>query len=608
MFPIKFTRLFTSSNCNNELFHDRIDPMTYRIDEIQGRRGKPAILLRRHWREGKRIRKQTVANLTRHPGWLAEGIRSVVDAGTGRAGRAGTVEIRRSLPHGHAAAILGTLKSLGFERILAREDSRNRRIALAAIAARIADPLSKLATSRLLSEGTASSSLGALIGLGEVSGNEVLAMLDWLLGRQPWIERSLANRRLAEDALILYDLSSSCAEGRGIGMAARGHSRDGRSDKKQITYGLLCDREGCPVAIEVFEGNASDPSTVGRQVDKIRRRFRLGRVALAGDRGMITGARIREELRPAGLDWISALKSTDIRKLAKGPPAPDVPVPDAVAEIASPDFPGERLMVCFNPRLRDERRRKRDELLRAAEDRLGEIARTVRRKGSRLRGEAAIARRVGAAIGRLKVSKHFEIRCGDDDLSWSRRQDRIDREAALDGLWVVRTSLDADCIGADEAVEAYKSLGQVEQAFRQIKTGRLRIRPIFVYAEARVRAHVFLCMLAYYVEWHMRKRLAPILFDEDDPEAARAQRASPVEPAKPSPSARAKAAGKNTPDATAVHSFHTLLADLSTVVLNDVSIGESESFKLVTTPTTGQQKAFDLLGVNPRKMFPKAGR
>ena len=582
--------------------------MSYRIDEIPNRSGKPAILLRRHWREGKRVRKETVANLTRHPGWLAEGIRSVVDAGTGRAGRAGTVEIRRSLPHGHAAAILGTLKSLGFERILAREDSRNRRIALAAVAARIADPLSKLATSRLLSEGTASSSLGALLGLGEVSGNEVLAMLDWLLERQPWIERSLANRRLAEDALILCDLSSSQVEGRGIGMAARGHSRDGRSDKKQITYGLLCDREGCPVAIEVFEGNASDPSTVGRQVDKIRRRFRLGRVALAGDRGMTAGARIREELAPAGLDWISALKSTDIRKLAKGPLTPDIPVPDAVAEIASPDFPGERLMVCFNPRLRDERRRKRGELLQAAEGRLEEIARTVRRKGSRLRGKAEIARRVGAAVSRLKVSKHFEIRCEDDDLSWSRRQDRIDREAALDGLWVVRTSLDADCIGADEAVEAYKSLSQVEQAFRQIKTGRLRIRPIFVYAEARVRAHVFLCMLAYYAEWHMRKRLAPILFDEDDPEAARAQRASPVEPARPSPSARAKAAGKNTPDATAVHSFHTLLADLSTVVLNDVSIGGSESFKLVTTPTPGQQKAFDLLGVNPRSMFPKAGR
>ena len=397
-------------------------------------------------------------------------------------------------------------------------------------------------------------------------------------------------------------------EGRKTALAAFGHSRDGRRDKRQITYGLLCDREGCPVAIEVFEGNAADPSTVGRQIDKIRRRFGLGRVALAGDRGMAASARIREELVPAGLDWISALKSTDIRKLAKGPLTADVPIQDAVAEIASPDFPGERLMVCFNPRLRDERRRKRDELLQAMENRLEEIARIVRRRGSRLRGKEDIARRVGEAVGRLKVSKHFEIECEDGGLSWSRRQARIDREAALDGIWVVRTSLGAESIEPDEAVEACKSLARVEQAFRQIKTGRLRVRPIFVYSEAHVRAHVFLCMLACYAEWHMRKRLAPILFDEDDPEAAREQRASPVEQAKPSPSARSKAARKRAKDGTAVHSFHTLLADLSAVAVNEISIGESGSIKLAAAPTPTQQKAFDLLDISPTKMFPAAGR
>ena len=582
--------------------------MTYRIDNIPNRGRPPTVLLRRHWREGKRVRKETVANPARHPAWLVEGIRSLVKAGTCRAKDGGVLGVRRTLPHGHAAAILGTLKSLGFERILARKDSRNRRLALAAVAARVADPLSKLGTSRLLSESTASSSIGAMLGLGEVSGNEVLGMLDWLLERQPWIERSLANRRLAEEALILYDLSSSYVEGRKTALAAFGHSRDGRRDKRQITYGLLCDREGCPVAIEVFEGNAADPSTVGRQIDKIRRRFGLERVALAGDRGMVTSARIREELVPAGLDWISALKSTDIRKLAKGPLTADVPIQDAVAEIASPDFPGERLMVCFNPRLRDERRRKRDELLQAMENRLEEIARIVRRRGSRLRGKEDIARRVGEAVGRLKVSKHFEIECEDGGLSWSRRQARIDREAALDGIWVVRTSLGAESIGPDEAVEAYKSLARVEQAFRQIKTGRLRVRPIFVYSEAHVRARVFLCMLAYYAEWHMRKRLAPILFDEDDPEAAREQRASPVEQAKPSPSARSKAARKRAKDGTAVHSFHTLLADLSAVAVNEISIGESGSIKLVTAPTPTQQKAFDLLDISPTKMFPAAGR
>ena len=582
--------------------------MSYRVDTIPNRNSPPTILLRRHWRDGRRVRKETVANLTRRPEWLVEGIRSLVGAEAFRPEGGGGLEIRRSLPHGHAAAILGTMKDLGFERILGREDSRNRRLALAAIAARVADPLSKLATARILSEGTASSSLGAMLELGEVSGNEMLGMLDWLLKRQPWIERSLANRRLAGEALILYDLSSSYLEGRRSALAAFGHSRDGRRDRKRIEFGLLCDREGCPVAVEAFKGNAADPATLGLQIEKIRGRFGLERVALVGDRGMITGARIRKELVPAGLDWISALKSADIPKLMKGPLTADVPVPDAVAEIASPDFPGERLMVCFNPRLRDERRRKRKELLEAMEGRLEAIRRAAGSRGSRLRGKEAVARRVGADTARLKVAKHFKIECEDRGLSWRRLQDNIDQEAALDGIYVIRTSLGAGSIGPDEAVEAYKSLAKVEQAFRQIKTGRLRVRPVFVHSEAHVRAHVFLCMLAYYVEWHMRRRLAPILFDEDDPEAAKARRASPVAPAKPSPSARSKAASKRTRDGAAAHSLHTLLADLSTVALNDVSVGGSGSFKAVTTPTPGQRKAFELLGVDPAGMFPAAGR
>ena len=356
-------------------------------------------------------------------------------------------------------------------------------------------------------------------------------------------------------------------EGRRNALAAFGHSRDGRRDRKRTGFGLLRDRGGCPVAVEAFKGNAADPATLGRRIDKIRRRFGLGRVVLVGDRGMTAGARIREELAPAGLDWISALKSTDIRKLMKGPLAADVPVPDAVAEIASPDFPGERLMVCFNPRLRDERRRKRAELLDAMEGRLEEIRRAAGSRGSRLRGREAIARRVGEGTARLKVAKHFEIECGDGGLSWRRLQEKIDREAALDGIYVVRTSLGADSIGPDEAVEACRSLAKVEQAFRQIKTGRLKVRPVLVRSEAHVRAHVFLCMPACHAEWHMRKRLAPALFDEDDPEAARARRASPVAPTQPSPSARSKAASKRARDGEPTHSLHTLLADLSTIAL-----------------------------------------
>ncbi len=397
-------------------------------------------------------------------------------------------------------------------------------------------------------------------------------------------------------------------EGRRNALAAFGHSRDGRRDRKQIEFGLLCDRGGCPVAVEAFKGNAADPATLDRQIEKIRGRFGLERVALVGDRGMITGARIREELAPAGLDWISALKSADIRKLMKGPPAADAPVPDAVAETASPDFPGERLMVCFNPRLRGERRRKRAELLDAMEGRLEEIRRAAGSRGSRLRGREAIARRVGADTARLKVAKHFEIECGDGGLSWRRLQEKIDPEAALDGIYVVRTSLGAGSIGPDEAVEAYKSLSKVEQAFRQIKTGRLKVRPVFVRSEAHVRAYVFLCMLAYHAEWHMRKRLAPILFDEDDPEAARARRTSPVAPTQPSPSARSKAASKRTRAGEPTHSFHTLLADLSTIALNEVAVGSFGTIPAVTTPTPGQRRVFELLGVDLAKMFPAAGR
>ena len=507
--------------------------MSYRVDAIPNRGHTPTILLRRHWREGKRVRKETIANLTRHPGWLVEGIRSLVDAGTYRTGTGGNLEIRRSLPHGHAAAVLGTLKSLGFERIMARKDSRNRRLALAAIAARVAEPCSKLAAANFLSEGTGSSSIGAMLGLGKVTGDEILGMLDWLLGRKPWIERSLANRRLARDALILYDLGSSISNGGNTALTVYGGSREGRRDELQPAYGLLCDRAGCPVAIEAFQDNAADPAIMGRQIDKIRRRFGVGRVALVGGPGMITRTRIREGLDPAGLDWISALKSTDIRKLVKGPLSAGLPAPGVVDETSSPDFPDERLIVCYNPRLRGEHR---------------------------------------------------------------YRQERNDRNVAPDGIWIVRTGLGADSLGPDEAVNAYKSLARAEQIGLQIQAWRMKAEPTLVCSEPRVRAHVFLRTLAYYVEWHMRRRLSPILFDEDNLDTARAQRASP--------STRSNAAHKPTPDGDAVHGFHSLLADLSTVALNDVSLGDSGSFAVVTTPTPGQQKAFDLLEIDPAKMIP----
>ena len=583
--------------------------MALSVDVIPNRSSPPAILLREAWREGKRIRRRTVANLSKMPPALVDAVRAALDGGVVFPSLDAAVAIRRSRPHGHVAAVLGTLRSLGLVRVLGRKADRMRDLAVAAIVARVVDPASKLATARALDPETASTSLGAVLGLGPVTGNEMLDMLDWLLARQPWIERSLANRHLkGGNTLILYDVSSSYLEGRKCPLAAFGHNRDGKRGKMQVTYGLLCAADGCPVAVEVFAGNAGDPSTVAAQVDKVRKRFGIGRVALVGDRGMLTTARIREDLEPSGLDWISALKMGDIRKLlrdgADGAPAPLVPealVSDAVAEVTGPDFPGERLMVCLNPRLRQERRRKREELLQATAEALEAIAASVR--SGRLKGREAIDRRVGRDANRRKVGKHFEIDVTDGGISWRRREGRIAAEARLDGVYVIRTSLDSAAIGPEPAVEAYKSLASVERAFLTMKASRLRVRPVHVYSEDHVRAHVFLCMLACHVEWHMRRRLAPILFEDDDREGARARRNSPVEPARVSESAKAKAADKRTPDRLPVHSLTTLLADLATLTLNEVTLQGSpdHAFPLLATPTELQGRAFKLLGIDHAK-------
>ena len=405
-------------------------------------------------------------------------------------------------------------------------------------------------------------------------------------------------------------MSSSYLEGTCCPLAAFGHSRDGKRGKKQIVFGMLCASDGCPVAVEVFPGNTADPSTVASQVNRIRRRFGIDRVALVGDRGMLTTARIREDLKPAGLNWISALKTQDLRKLLKagtdGAPAPLEPealMPDAVAEITGPDFPGERLMVCLNPRLREERRRKREDLLRAAENALKAIAGSVR--SGRLKVREAIDRRVGRDLHRRKVGKHFEVVVTDGGIAWRRREYRIAAEARLDGVYVIRTSLNATSMGAAGAVEAYKSLAGVERAFRNAKTD-LRIRPVYVYSPDHVRAHVFLCMLALYVEWHMRRRLAPMLFEDDDREAARAARGTPVQKARPSESARRKAATKRTGDDLPAHCFRTLLDDLSGMALNQLRLpdhGETP-LSVVTTPTPVQKRALELLGVKPDQNVP----
>ena len=570
------------------------------IESVPNRNSPPAILLRESYRERRKVKKRTLANLSQWPPHLIEGFKILLKGGTAVAEPHALLDITRSLPHGHIAAVLGTVRKLRLERTIAGAACPERDRVLALIAARILDPASKLATARGLAADTARDSLAGELGLGDVDEDDLYAAMDWLLERQGAIERRLAKRHLEDGALVLYDLTSSYLEGHCCPLAKRGYSRDAKRGKLQIEFGLLCDREGCPVAVEVFEGNTADPMTVGAQIDKLRRRFGLSRVVLVGDRGMLTEARIREEVKPAELDWISALRSSGIRELVESG-AVQMSLFDEVdlVEIRAEAYPGERLMVCRNPLLATERARKREALLQATEALLEPIVGATQREKRRLAGKDKIGLRAGKVLGRYKMAKHFELEIGDTSFGYRRDPESIAREAALDGLYVVRTSLPAAQLDAAATVRAYKSLSSVERAFRSFKTVDLKVRPIYHYAAERVRAHVFLCMLAYYVQWHLRARLKPLLFDDHDPSAAEAARVSVVAPAEVSESAKDKARRKRTADGWPVHSFRTLLGDLATITRNRVvaRLGGSEPFEIVTRPTALQREAFKLLGV-----------
>ena len=566
---------------------------------IPNRSSRPATLLRESYRDGDRVKNRTLANLSDWPQERIETLRAalrgdkLVPAGEG-------MEIVRALPHGHVAAALGVARQIGLDDLLPDGSERQRNLALALIVERLIDPAAKLATARALDETTAINSLGVTLGLGEVKAKEVYAALDWLGMAQPSIEDALARRHLCDGTLVLYDVSSSYVEGRCCELAHFGHSRDHRSDKMQIVYGLLCSPDGRPVAIEVFDGNTGDPSTVGNQITKLKERFGLTRVVMVGDRGMITDARIRDDLKPAGIDWITALRAPSIQQLA----AEDGPLQLSffderdLAEIESEElFPGERLVVCKNHALAEERRRKRNELLDATEQDLKKIQKRIVRKRDPLRGADEIGLAVGKVIGRRKVGKHFDLTITDDQLSFTRDHAAIAKESALDGFYVLRTNVPAEAINAADTVRAYKSLARVERAFRCLKTTDLDIRPIYHWVSPRVRAHVFLCMLAYYLEWHMRQALAPMLFDDHDRAAGEALRASPVAKAEPSPAAKRKANKKSTDEGLPVHSFRTLLADVATLTRNTVRCGNAPEMALLARPTEIQQRAFDLLGI-----------
>ena len=572
------------------------------IESVPNRNSPPAILLRESYRDAGKIKKRTIANLSDWPTEIVEGLRTLLKGGKVAPADQESIIVRRALPHGHVAAVLGTLRNISLERMLGPPRNRCRDLVIAMIVARLIAPASKLATARMLDPLTASSSLGEVLGLGPVDEDELYVALDWLGERQEAIEKALARKHLHDGTLVLYDVSSSYVEGRCCELARLGYNRDGKKGKLQIVYGLLCAADGCPVAIEVFEGDTGDPRTLAAQIDKVKKRFALERVALVSDRGMITQARLDAEIAPAGLDWITALRAPAIRTLVEAG-ALQMSLFDQrdMAAITSPDYPGERLIVCRNPDLARERTRKREDLLAATEADLAVIAAAVRRARNPLRGEAEIALKVGAVVNRHKVAKHFELSIGEASFSFHRKTEAIAAEAALDGIYVVRTNLPKKLLDDAATVGAYKGLARVERAFRSLKTVDIHLRPIFHWTTPRVRAHVLLCMLAYHVEHHIRARLAPMLYDETDHEAAAALRASIVAKAERSEAARRKQTTGLTDDGLPVHSFQSLLADLATYarIQATTALNDKYVFTLHTRPTPIQQRAFELLAVNP---------
>lgn len=575
------------------------------VARIPNRSSPPAILLRESYRLDGKVKTRTLANLSHIPPPQVVALKQALKGSLSTASSLAlpdSFSVTRSIPHGHVAAVLGSLRNLGIDSILDPQSSRERDLVIAMIAARILAPAPKLATARNLHSDTLLNSLGPLLGVDSLVESELYAAMDWLLPRQPLIEQQLAKLHLANGGLVLYDLTSTYFEGRHCPLAKLGHSRDDKSGKLQIVFGLLTSSSGCPVAVEVFSGNTGDPSTVAAQVDKLRNRFNLSDVVLVGDRGMITSARIAKDLLPGPnpIGWISSLRSTQIQKLARdGALQMSLFDKSDLVEIVHPAFPGERLVACYNPLLADERARKRPELLAATEKQLELIAQATRRARRPLRGKSLIGIRAGKVLFKHKMGKHFTLTITDDSFTYERKTANIENEQSLDGIYVVRTSVKAEAMPPAQVVASYKSLSGVERAFRSLKTVDLHVRPIHHRLPDRVRAHILLCMLAYYVEWHMRQKLAPLLFDDDDREGARAARTSAVAPAQRSESAHKKARTGKTENGLPAHSFQTLLGDLGTIVNNRVQPADTNlpGFDMITRPTKLQQRALDLLRV-----------
>jgi hypothetical protein len=571
------------------------------VTSVPNRGSPPAILLRESYRDNGKVKTRTLANLSHWPEHKVENFKRALKGLPPAVDLSEAFEITRSLPHGHVAAVLGTARALGIDELLDSVPSRQRDLVMAMLVAQVIAPASKLATARGLRTETATSSLGQVLGVSACDEDDLYAAMDWALERKDGVENALAARHLVNGTLVLYDVSSAAFEGRTCPLGKIGHARDGVKGRLQIVYGLLCSPAGIPIAIEVFEGSTADPKTLAAQITKLKTRFGLARVCLVGDRGMLTNARIRDEIRPAQLEWISALRAPQIKALVDDG-ALQLSLFDTqdLVEIDSPDFPGERLVCCHNPVLAAERARKRGELLAATEKELAPIAAATRRERRPLRGRDSIALRVGKVINHYKMAKHFTLEITDESFTFTRNTEDIAAEAALDGIYVLRTSLPTDSLPTDDVVARYKNLADVERFFRTLNS-ELDVRPIRHRLADRVRAHMFLRMLSYYISWHMKQVLAPILFQDNDKPAAAAKRANPVAPAQRSDEALNKAARKRTDDDTPVHSFTTLLADLATICANQIQpADDTPPFTMTTTPTPLQRRAFELLNISHR--------
>lgn len=571
------------------------------VTTVPNRNSNPTILIRESYRENGKVKNRTIANITRWPKEKIEALKKVLK-GTPLYDAETAFNISRSLPHGHVAAVLGSLKKLNLHRIIDSHESFNRKLIIAMIVARILFPQSKLATALSINEKNAQSSLGGILEIDDLNENNLYDAMDWLLERKERIENKLAKRHLDNNSLILYDISSTYLEGTKCPLSARGHNRDKKKGKLQLVFGLLCNQEGCPVSVEVYKGNTSDATTLKSQINKIRNRFNITKIIIVGDRGMITETRIRKDLEGMeGVDWITALKSCSIKKLVDQKAfEPTLFDEWGLAEINSPDYPGERLIICINSFLREKRNRTRNELIKQTEELLEKIKKATQREKRPLQGEKEIALRIGKVINKFKMNKHFTTTVTNNSFEYEINQESVKHESLLDGFYVVRTSIESNKMNDTDVVRNYKKLAEVEKAFRIMKTTDLHLRPIYHYREKRVRSHIFLCMLSYYVEWHMRKQLTPLLYYDEYKKIVENNRETAVAPAVRSTDAKRKDQTKKTVDDEAVHSFRSLVLNLGTLTKNWIKMKVKNIGEIIkySQPTPFQKKVFDLLGIS----------